>query len=95
MYTAKIEGSAVANAIRWNIYGTGDVDTIKAKFGADVDYVKNFAITRAAFLTNNFGAIQVQENQFDFFDKIRMGICTSINDTFEGFIKAFRLYNVL
>ena len=94
-YAAKIEGSAVANAIRWNTYGTTDVNTIKAKFGADVDYVKNFATTRAAFLTNNFGAIQVQPEQFDFFDKIRMGICSSINDTFEGFIKAFRLYNVL
>ena len=93
-YASKIEGSAVANAIRWNIYGTSDVDTIKAKFNTDVDYVKNYATTRAAFLTNNFGAVQVQEEQFDFFDKIRMSLGTSVNNAFEGFIRAFRLYNV-
>ena len=95
LYAAKIEGSAVANAIRWNIYGTTDVATIKAKFNADVDNVHNYAATRAVFLTNNFGTVQVQENQFNFFDKILMSIGTSINNTFESFIKAFHLENVL
>lgn len=94
-YTAKIEGSAVANAIRWNIYDTTDVETIKVKFKTDVDYVNNYATTRATFLTNNFGIVQVQENQFDFFDKIIMSIGTGINNAFEWFIKAFNLENTL
>lgn len=94
-YAAKIEGSAVANAIRWNIYGTSDVDTIKAKFKADVDYVNDYATTRATFLTDNFGAIQVQPEQFDFFDKVIMSLGTAINNAFEGFIRLFNLENVL
>lgn len=59
-YAEKIEGSAVANAIRWNIYGTTDVNTIKSNFKADVDIVKDFAVKRAKFLTDNFGKVQVQ-----------------------------------
>ena len=61
-YAAKIEGSAVANAIRWNIYGTTNVDEIKEKFKADVDFVKDFSTKRAAFLTENFGTVQKQKN---------------------------------
>ncbi len=94
-YTAKIEGSAVANAIRWNIYDTTDVETIKVKFKTDVDYVNNYAKIRATFLTNNFGTVQVQQNQFDFFDKIIMSIGTGINNAFEWFIKAFNFENTL
>lgn len=94
-YAAKIEGSAVANAIRWNIYDTTDVETIKAKFKSDVDYVNNYATTRAEFLTNNFGTVQVQENQFNFFEKIIMSIGTGINNAFEWFIKTFNLENAL
>lgn len=62
-YAEKIEGSAVANAIRWNIYGTTDIDTIKAEFKADVDFVKDFSTKRAAFLTDNFGTVQKQANE--------------------------------
>lgn len=62
-YAEKIEGSAVANAIRWNIYGTTDVDTIKAEFNADVDFVKDFSTKRAAFLTDNFGTVQTQDSE--------------------------------
>ena len=61
-YAKKIEGSAVANAIRWNLYGTSDINAIKDNFNADVNFVKDFGTKRAAFLTANFGTIQVQEN---------------------------------
>lgn len=94
-YAEKIEGSAVANAIRWNIFGTTDIDTIKAKFNADVEYVQNFATVRAEFLTENFGAVQVQPQQFDTFDKIVMTLGTAINNIFENFIKILGLENVL
>ncbi len=62
-YAEKIEGSAVANAIRWNIYGTTDIDTIKSNFNADVDFVKDFSAKREAFLTENFGTVQKQANE--------------------------------
>ena len=94
-YAEKIEGSAVANAIRWNIYGTTDVEAIKANFNDDVDYVQNFAKTRATFLTDNFGTIQVQEEQFGAFDKILMSMGTAINNAFEALIRYFNLENVL
>lgn len=92
-YADKIEGSAVANAIRWNIYGTTDVAKIKEEFKADVEYVQDYASVRAEFLTENFGTIQVQEEQFSTFDKIKMGLGTAINNAFEGFIRFFGLEN--
>lgn len=61
-YAKKIEGSAVANAIRWNLYGTSDIATIKEEFKSDVDFVKDFSTRRAKFLTDNFGTVQVQQN---------------------------------
>ena len=61
-YAKKIEGSAVANAIRWNIYGTSNIDTIKENFNSDVAFVKDFSTKRTAFLTANFGTVQIQEN---------------------------------
>ena len=68
-YAKKIEGSAVANAIRWNLYGTSDINTIKSEFKSDVDFVKDFATKRAKFLTDNFGTVQVQPNG-DSFDNL-------------------------
>lgn len=61
-YAKKIEGSAVANAIRWNIYDTTDIDTIKEDFKSDVNFIKNFSTKRTKFLTDNFGTVQVQSN---------------------------------
>ena len=92
-YYSKIEGSAVANAIRWNIYGTTDVATIKAEFKLDVDYVKNYTTARATFLTNNFGTVQIQDVKTGFFDKILMSAGTAINNAFEWFIVTFNLEN--
>lgn len=92
-YYSKIEGSAVANAIRWNIYGTTDVAKIKAEFKSDVDYVRNYTTARATFLTNNFGTVPVATEEFSFFDKIIMSAGTAINNAFEWFIVAFNLEN--
>lgn len=69
-YAEKIEGSAVANAIRWNIYGTTDVETIKANFKSDVDFVKDFSTKREAFLTENFGTVQEQTGGFEIDDLV-------------------------
>ncbi len=92
-YYSSIEGSAVANAIRWNIYGTTDVAKIKAEFKSDVDYVRNYTAARATFLTNNFGTVPVATEEFSLFDKIIMSAGTAINNAFEWFIVAFNLEN--
>ncbi len=94
-YASTIEGSVIANAIRWDIYGTTDTTAIKTKFNADVDYVKNFSIVRAEFLSENFGTVQVQDVQFSTTDKIKMTIGTAINEAFEWFLVTFDLENTL
>ncbi len=94
-YSKQIEGSVVANAIRWNIYGTKDVNSIKTKFNADVEYVKNFSTTRAEFLTENFGTVQVQDVTVSVEQKIYMAIGTAVNEMCEWFIVHFGLENTL
>lgn len=81
-YADKIEGSAVANAIRWNIYGTTDIDTIKSEFNADVDFVKDFSTKRAVFLTNNFGTVQTTNVESSPLDDILNGV----GDAVEGIL---------
>ncbi len=94
-YAKQIEGSAVANAIRWNIYNTTDINAIKTQFKADVDYVQNFSTVRATFLTENFGTVQVQNVEIPASQKIIMTVGTAINEAFEWFIKTFNLENTL
>lgn len=81
-YADKIEGSAVANAIRWNIYGTTDVNTIKSNFNADVNFVKDFSTRRAIFLTNNFGTVQTTNVESSPLDDILSGV----GDAVEGLL---------
>lgn len=85
-YAEKIEGSAVANAIRWNLYGTTDIDTIKENFNADVDFVKDFSTKRAAFLSANFGTVQVQDVEDDPVSDALQGAGSGLNDLLESII---------
>lgn len=57
-YADKIEGSAIANAIRWNLYETTDIEEIRNAFNEDVSFVKDFSTRRTDFLSENFGAVQ-------------------------------------
>ena len=86
-------GSAVMNAIRWNIFGTYDIAQIKAEYKKAVDAVYNFATVRADFLTNNFGTIQVQDVETNFLLAGLKKIGTAMNDLFEKIIVAFGLEN--
>ena len=81
-YADKIEGSAVANAIRWNIYGTTNIDSIKSEWNVDVDFVKDFSTRRAIFLTNNFGTVQTTDVESGALD----GILSGLGDVVEGII---------
>lgn len=88
-------GSAVMNAIRWNIFGTYDIAEIKADYKEAVKAVYDFSTVRASFLSENFGTVQVQENQTNFFLAGLKKIGVAINNLFEKVIVAFGLENVI
>ena len=91
VYVPLVEGSAVANAIRWNTYGTTDVETIKAKFNADVKKVADFANKKADYITANIGVIEEREVETDFEDKFNI----FFSDVLEKLVRFFRLENVI
>ena len=92
-YAAKIEGSAVMNAIYWDIFGTDDIEEIKEAYAAEVKKVKDFSVARTEFLTKNLGTVQVQEYQINPVKKFFMDIGTGINNAFEKLIVVFGLEN--
>lgn len=94
IYADMIEDSAVMNAIRWNLFGTYDIDEIVKAYKAETGKACNFASVRKGFIDNNIGTIQVQNVEISFFDKITMKVCTFINNLFEDFIVTFRLVNL-
>lgn len=87
-------GSAVMNAIRWNIFGTYDVAEIKAEYKSAVMSVYDFSTVRTEFLTANFGTVQVQDVQTNFFLAGLKKIGTGMNELFEKIIVAFGLENI-
>ncbi len=88
-------GSAVMNAIRWNIFGTYDVAKIKTAYKEAVKVVYDFSTVRTQFLTENFGKVQVQDVETNFFLAGLKKIGTGMNDLFEKIIVAFGLENVI
>ena len=88
-------GSAVMNAIRWNIFGTYDIAEIKAEYKEAVKTVYDFATVRAGFLTANFGSVQVQEIQTNFLLAGLKKIGTAMNDIFECMVRFLDVENVI
>ncbi len=88
-------GSAVMNAIRWNIFGTYDIEQIKSEYKKAVKSVYDFSTVRADFLTENFGTVQVQENGTNFFLAGLKRIGASINNVFEKLVVLFNLQNTI
>ena len=93
-YAAAIEDSAVANAIRWNTYGTKDVVEIKAAFANSVKKAADFADTKAEFISANIGTVAEkggeEPNAFDAFKKKAY---IFINNIIEKAIMALGLEN--
>ncbi len=87
-------GSAVMNAIRWNIFGTYDIAAIKTAYAKAVNEVYSFSTVRTQFLTDNFGTVQVQNVETNFFLAGLKKIGTGMNNLFEKIIVAFGLENV-
>lgn len=88
-------GSAVMNAIRWNIFGTYDIAQIKSEYKEAVKTVYDFSTVRVDFLTDNFGTVQVQENTTNFLLAGLKKIGVAMNNVFEFFVRFLDIENVI
>ncbi len=92
-YAPFVEGSAVANAIRWNIFDTYDVDSIEAAYADAVKKVISFAKTKAATITAGVGEVQDDIPQTNPVLKFFKGFLVGVNNIFEKAIVLFDLVN--
>lgn len=93
VYVPAVEGSAVANAIRWNIFGTNDVAKIKSTFASKTAYVISFAGVKANTITSGVGEVQNDAPQTNPVLKALKGVLVGANNAFEWFLKTFNLVN--
>ena len=92
-YIPAIEGSAVANAIRWNIFGTLDAAQIKAEFAKATKEVTDFATIKSATMNSGIGKVQDDAPETNFILKALKQILVGINTAFEKLIVHFGLVN--
>ncbi len=93
VYVPFIEGSAVANAIRWNVFDTTDVAAIKTAFSKETQYVIGFAGVKANTISEGVGKVQTDAPETNAFVKFFKGFLVGINDLFEKLIVTFALVN--
>ncbi len=53
-FSAAVSSQAVMNAIRWNSYGTTNVNSIRTSYANRVNIIRSFASTRYSFLSNAY-----------------------------------------
>lgn len=92
-YIPLITGSAVTNAIRWNIFGTSDVAEIKAEFLNAANVAVSFATTKAGVMTSEIGNVQTDAPVTNPVVKALKGILVGINNLFEQAIVKLDLVN--
>lgn len=93
VYVPLVEGSAVANAIRWNMFDTTDISEIKAAYSKETQDVIGFAGVKAETITNGIGEVQTDAPETNAVLKFFKGFLVGINDLFEKMIVAFNLVN--
>lgn len=92
-YVPSIEGSAVANAIRWNIFDTLDVAAIKTEFAGAAKDVTDFASAKSATMDSGIGEVQDDAPETNFVLKALKKILVGVNAVFEKAIVLFGLEN--
>lgn len=92
-YVPSIEGSAVANAIRWNIFGTENVAEIKSAFAAAATDTLNFATVKSQTMDAGIGEVHNDAPQTNPILKALKSIPVAMNQAFEKFIVLFNLAN--
>lgn len=93
VYVPFVEGSAVANAIRWNIFDTTDVAAIKAELSKETQYVIGFAGVKANTISEGVGVVQNEAPETNAVVKFLKGFLVGVNDLFEKMIVTFGLEN--
>lgn len=92
-YYSFVKGSAISNAIRWNIYGTDDIDKIEGCYASDYACVVDFADDKADTITAGIGTVQTDAPETNAVVKFFKGILVAVNNLFEGAIVTFDLVN--
>ncbi len=88
-----IKASAVADGIRWNIYGTCDAAKVAENYEVAAAYLEDFATARTRFLDVNLGRVQVQGKVKDQLPAGLRNFLVRVNNLFEAFIVNFKLIN--
>lgn len=92
-YVPSIEGSAVANAIRWNIFGTLDVNAIKKAYAEAAADALEFATIKSQTMNAGIGEVQNNAPETNPVIKALKAIPVAMNQAFEKFIVLFDLVN--
>lgn len=93
-YIPAITGSAIANAIRWNIFDTTDVASIREKFNSEVAVAVNFAQIKAGTISSGIGNVQTDVPETNFVLKAFKSVLAGVNNIFEKAIVLFGLENI-
>lgn len=92
-YTEKIRGSAIANAIRWNVFDTYDIDVIDGRLDNMFVNVIEFADIKAETMSNGIDEVHVDIPETNAVLKALKGILVGVNGLFEKAIVTFGLVN--
>lgn len=92
-YYPSIESSAIANAIRWNIFGTDDVLAIESCLDTNAVMLCDFAEEKADTITAGIGTVQTDAPETNAVVKFFKGFLVGVNNIFEKAIVAFDLVN--
>lgn len=92
-YIPAMRGSATANAIRWNIFGTTNVENIDGRLDNMFVNVIEFADTKAGVMSKGIGSVQNDAPETNPVLKALKAVPVAINNAFEKIIVAFELVN--
>ncbi len=92
-YAAYIEGSAVANAIRWNIFDTADVNEIKKLYSEEIKKVADFAKAKTVFIDGGIGEVITRESEKTLWDNFVNSISIAFSDFIVKIVVLLNLEN--
>ena len=92
-YIDTLGDSAIMNHIRWNSFGTSNVEEVRAAYADEVAFLRTFASKRVDFLNANIGAERVNDAETNAIVKILKKIPAGLNSIFEKAIVLFKLEN--
>ncbi len=92
-YIPATAGSALANAIRWNIFGTDDITKIKSLYASSTVEATSFASIKADTINKSVGSVQKNAPETNMVLKALKGVLVGVNNLFEKAIVLFGAEN--